>query len=217
MAGYIWRANPKLWSNPSDLDNYISDPSRYVYWSTPQHRQEINIGDDAFIYLSNGKRAGVVAVGKVVELPRRLSHNNQASFAHPTRLPASGWNESNAPSEWKTGIEIRSVHLDSPLSSPKPRGRQTVERVCASAPLSHARYESTTGYRSIITIEPDKRGGRPCIRGMRIAVADILGWLAAGMSHEEILADYPELTEHDIRAALAYAADRERRVVTAAE
>lgn len=72
-------------------------------------------------------------------------------------------------------------------------------------------------YKEIITIEPGKRGGRPCIRGMRITVADVLGWLAAGMSHAEILADYPELTENDIRACLAYAADRERRVVTAAK
>lgn len=70
-------------------------------------------------------------------------------------------------------------------------------------------------YREIITQEPGKRGGRPCIRGMRIAVADVLGWLAAGMSHEEIIADYPELTEDDIRAVLSYAADRERRIVTA--
>lgn len=70
-------------------------------------------------------------------------------------------------------------------------------------------------YQSIITIEPSKRGGRSCIRGMRIAVADVLGWLAAGMSREEILSDYPELTEDDIRACLAYAADRERRLVTA--
>ncbi len=70
-------------------------------------------------------------------------------------------------------------------------------------------------YQDIITIEPGKRGGRPTIRGMRIAVADVLGWLAAGMSHQEILSDYPELTEEDIRACLAYAADRERRLVTA--
>jgi len=70
-------------------------------------------------------------------------------------------------------------------------------------------------YQSIITIESGKRGGRPCIRGMRIAVADVLGWLAAGMTHEEILSDYPELTEEDIRASLSYAADRERRLVTA--
>jgi uncharacterized protein (DUF433 family) len=70
-------------------------------------------------------------------------------------------------------------------------------------------------YQDIITIEPGKGGGRPTIRGMRIAVADVLGWLAAGMTHEEILSDYPELTEEDIRACLAYAADRERRLVTA--
>ncbi len=71
-------------------------------------------------------------------------------------------------------------------------------------------------WQNYITLEAGKRGGRPCIRGMRISVADVLGWLAAGMSHEEILSDYPELTEEDIRACLAYAADRERRVLTAA-
>ena len=71
-------------------------------------------------------------------------------------------------------------------------------------------------YKNVITIEPGKRGGRPCVRGMRVAVSDVLGWLAAGMSHEQILSDYPELTEDDIRACLAYAADRERRVLTAA-
>jgi len=72
-----------------------------------------------------------------------------------------------------------------------------------------------TDYRGFITQEPGKRGGRPSIRGMRIAVADILGWLASGISHAEIIADFPELTETDIRAALAYAADRERRIITA--
>ncbi|HMN86455.1 MAG TPA: DUF433 domain-containing protein [Bauldia sp.] len=74
----------------------------------------------------------------------------------------------------------------------------------------------SNAYQHIITVEPGKRGGRPCIRGMRIAVSDILGWLAAGMSHDEIIADFPELTEEDIRAALAYAADRERRILTSA-
>ncbi|MDX6304980.1 MAG: hypothetical protein QOI77_1949 [Blastocatellia bacterium] len=74
---------------------------------------------------------------------------------------------------------------------------------------------SSMNYQDIITIESGKRGGRPTIRGMRIAVVDVLGWLASGMSHEEILSDYPELTEEDIRACLAYAADRERRLVTA--
>ena len=70
-------------------------------------------------------------------------------------------------------------------------------------------------YQNIITIEAGKRGGRPTIRGMRIAVSDVLGWLAAGMTHEEIISDYPELTEDDIRACLAYAADRERKLITA--
>ena len=71
-------------------------------------------------------------------------------------------------------------------------------------------------YLATITIEPGKRGGRPCIRHMRIAVADVLSWLAAGMTHQAIIADYPELTEDDILACLAYAADRERRILTAA-
>jgi uncharacterized protein (DUF433 family) len=67
-----------------------------------------------------------------------------------------------------------------------------------------------------ITLEPGKRGGRPCVRHMRITVADVLGWLAVGMTHGEIISDYPELTEEDIRACLSYAADRERGVLTAA-
>ena len=58
--------------------------------------------------------------------------------------------------------------------------------------------------RDLITIESDKRGGKPCIRRMRITVYDVLGWLASGMSHDEILDDFPELTEEDIRACLEF-------------
>ena len=65
-------------------------------------------------------------------------------------------------------------------------------------------------YKDIITIEPGKRGGKPCIRGMRITVYDVLDYLASGMTSEEILDDFPYLTEEDIRACLAYAADREK-------
>jgi uncharacterized protein (DUF433 family) len=65
----------------------------------------------------------------------------------------------------------------------------------------------------IITIEPGKRGGKPCIRHMRITVADVLGWLASGMMHEEIREDFPELTEEDIQACLQFAAQRERQTV----
>lgn len=67
-------------------------------------------------------------------------------------------------------------------------------------------------YRKIITIEAGKRGGKPCIRGMRITVYDILSWLASGMSNAEIIDEYPELIEEDIFAALSYAADRERSI-----
>lgn len=70
-------------------------------------------------------------------------------------------------------------------------------------------------YREIITIEPGKRSGKPCIRGLRISVADVLDYLAGGMSEQEILADFPDLTRDDIRACLAFAADRERRLVVA--
>ncbi|PSQ54871.1 MAG: hypothetical protein BRD28_01425 [Bacteroidetes bacterium QH_10_64_37] len=66
-------------------------------------------------------------------------------------------------------------------------------------------------YRDIITVEPGKRGGKPCIRGMRMTVYDVLDYLASGMSTEQLLNDFPYLTEEDIRACLSYAADRERR------
>jgi uncharacterized protein (DUF433 family) len=68
-------------------------------------------------------------------------------------------------------------------------------------------------YQNIITIEPGKRGGKPCIRRMRITVYDVLGWLAAGMSQAEIIDDFPELTAADIRACLEFVADRERCLV----
>jgi uncharacterized protein (DUF433 family) len=69
-------------------------------------------------------------------------------------------------------------------------------------------------YRKIITIEPDKRSGKPCIRDTRMTVTDVLEYLAGGMTHEELLRDFPDLTEEDIRACLAFAADRERKLAT---
>ena len=65
-----------------------------------------------------------------------------------------------------------------------------------------------------ITIEPGKRGGKPCIRGLRMTVADVLDCLASGMSEDDLLRDFPDLTREDVRACLAFAADRERRPVT---
>lgn len=67
-------------------------------------------------------------------------------------------------------------------------------------------------YSKIITLEPGKRGGKPCVRGLRITVYDVLEYLASGMTHAQILQEFPYLTEQDILACLAYAADRERKL-----
>jgi uncharacterized protein (DUF433 family) len=69
-------------------------------------------------------------------------------------------------------------------------------------------------YRKIITIESEKMGGKPCIRGMRMTVYDVLDYLASDMTEEEILHDFPDLTREDLRACLAFAADRERRLAS---
>ena len=71
-------------------------------------------------------------------------------------------------------------------------------------------------YRNIITIEPGKLGGKPCIRGMRITVYDVLDYLASGMTEEQIINDFPYLTREDIQACLSYAADRERHLIATA-
>jgi uncharacterized protein (DUF433 family) len=70
--------------------------------------------------------------------------------------------------------------------------------------------------RDLVTVEPDKRGGKPCIRGLRITVYDVLEYLASGMTAEQIVEDFPDLTVMDVRACLAFAADRERRLMGAA-
>jgi len=70
-------------------------------------------------------------------------------------------------------------------------------------------------YSEIITIDSQIRFGKPCIRGMGISVFDVLSWLASGMTDEEIIEDYPELTKEDLLAVLAYAADREHRLKVA--
>ena len=72
-------------------------------------------------------------------------------------------------------------------------------------------------YRDRITIEPGKRGGKPCVRGSRMTVSDVLDYLASGMSEDDVLHDFPDLTREDIRACLAFAAARERRLVAVAK
>jgi len=83
-----------------------------------------------------------------------------------------------------------------------------------TGPVAKPRF-CTMDYSKIITMEPGKRGGKPCIRGMRITVSDVLEYLAGGMTEDEILRDFPYLTREDIRACLAFAADRERRLMAA--
>ena len=75
-------------------------------------------------------------------------------------------------------------------------------------------YAESVTYLDRITIEPGKRSGKPCIRGLRVTVSDVLDYLASGMSEDDLLRDFPDLTREDIRACLAFAADRERRLAT---
>lgn len=75
-------------------------------------------------------------------------------------------------------------------------------------------YLPAMNYQERITIEAGKRGGKPCIRGLRITVYEVLEYLASDMSEDEILQDFPDLTREDIRACLAFAADRERKLVS---
>jgi len=79
----------------------------------------------------------------------------------------------------------------------------------------HSPYLSHVNYKEYIFIDPNIRFGKPCIIGTRITVYDVLGWLASGMTTEEILLDFPELTDVKIRACLAYAADKEHRIKVA--
>ena len=80
-------------------------------------------------------------------------------------------------------------------------------------PARHGPYRQGMNYQDRITIEPGKRGGKLCIRGLRITVYDVLEYLASGMSENEILRDFPDLTQEDIRASIGFAADRERRLM----
>lgn len=109
------------------------------------------------------------------------------------------------------------------LLDPQPVVSNLTRRMChasstlktrsSNSPVFSGSYAATMDYTHLITIEPDKRSGQACIRGLRMTVRDVLEYLASGMTHEEILSDFPDLTDEDIRACLAYAADRERRLI----
>lgn len=84
-------------------------------------------------------------------------------------------------------------------------------RIAAVGPIFA--HRPIMDWKGVITVEPGKRSGKPCIRGLRMTVGDVLEYLASGMTIQEILDDFPDLTEHDIKACLAFAADRERQVI----
>jgi hypothetical protein len=125
MAAFIWNANPGRWEivppatdGWTALMSYVCDPSRYVYWSTPMRQKDIQIGDQAYIWRTKflDRLSGIIAVGVVAEKPRQLTNANFSNFERPDRLKAAGWNEANAPSVWKTGIEIQQTYWETPVA-----------------------------------------------------------------------------------------------------
>jgi hypothetical protein len=111
----MWSVVPPFADSRDVLRAYIMDPSAYVYWSTPRLQDEIKVGDAAYIFRAVDDM-GVVACGVVEETPRHLSSSTVSHFAFPDRLTPAGWDESVAPSAWKTGIRIRTTHWDDPLA-----------------------------------------------------------------------------------------------------
>jgi len=135
----------------------------------------------------------------------KKTHRPGHGFAetHGHRVESSEWEK------WWMAEANRAIRFDwRPFLAPVATDSSEKE------PVDHrVREGDETGvpdYRDIITVDPAKRSGLPCIRGMRITVGDILGWLARGMSVRKIIEEFPELTDEDIRASLAYAADREQ-------
>ena len=121
MPAYVWNTNHLMWrivppfTNSLDvLKAYITDPSAYVYWSTRQFHDEIRVDDLAYI-LCTVDNEGIVARGRVAEAPRLLGPANAGAFARPERLSPPGWDESVAPSSWKTGIAIERTFWDAPV------------------------------------------------------------------------------------------------------
>ena len=142
MSAYIWNANPEKWhaATPNQdswasLEAYLNDPSNYVYWSTPQLRDKIRIGDAAYIWRTQYKqhRSGIVAVGEVAERPMEI---HKGSFLRPARLPAAGWNESEAPSKWKTGIRITHIFWKNALRPTEFKPAQGTVRTLSPAEVA---------------------------------------------------------------------------------
>ncbi len=137
---FIWQGNPRKWHGSGAMGSYISDKSQYIYWATPQCRNEVRIGDTAFIWraLGDGPR-GIIASGTVAETPRLYSSTTVSQFKHPHRV---GIGEEAASSTWKTGISISEVRL-------RPQtGMLTAEMLESTCPNLHIlRMPQGTVYR----------------------------------------------------------------------
>jgi hypothetical protein len=108
--GYMCQGNPRKWHGNGTMDSYIADKSRYIYWATPQCRDDIRVEDKAFIWRSVGGvgSRGIIAIGTVAELPREYSRATLSQFRHPHLV---GIGEEAASSKWKTGISLSEVRL----------------------------------------------------------------------------------------------------------
>src|SRR5262249_18285721 len=135
---FVWNTNPRMWKVVPPfadcwdvLKAYITDPSAYVYWSTPRLQNEIQVGDIAYILCTvhrNGEH-GIVARGVVEEIPRQLTPESVGRFAFSPRLTPPGWDESVAPSSWKTGIRIETTFWDAPVGAAVIPPHGTVRRL----------------------------------------------------------------------------------------
>lgn len=138
MAAFIWNANPRMWTVvPPHSDGwdalraYVTDPSGYVYWSTPKLQADIRVGDFACIWRTTHKKGntGIVAVGRVEESPRQLTPSSIVLFQSGARLRAAGWDEQTARSTWKTGIRIEKTFWSNPVNVGMSGLQGTVNRI----------------------------------------------------------------------------------------
>jgi hypothetical protein len=110
---FIWQGNPRRWYSSGGMNSDIEHKSKYIYWSTPQRRDEIQVGDKAYIWRTAGAPGdgprGIIATGTVAETPQD-SRDPKSQFKHPERL-GPGTGEEAASSRWKTGISIAEVRL----------------------------------------------------------------------------------------------------------
>lgn len=137
---FIWQGNPRKWRSSGTMGAYVADKSQYIYWATPQCRNDIRMGHKAFIWraLGEGPR-GIIATGTVAEVPRLYSAATLSQFRHPNRV---GIGEEAASSTWKTGISISEVRL-------RPQaGLLTAEMLASVCPNLHIlRMPQATVYR----------------------------------------------------------------------